>query len=190
MPQPSHRGRWYWEQYIDDHGRWREATKQPPGQDLAAMLQGLGRLPGSVPPMWPLYRTVTDTEDSPMLRAEHAALCLYGMHQQSQRTPMHTPGPGLGESVRRLSTCAGVSAEAVTRRFNAAATATSADELVAHLRGLVTQLRAKAIPTDYTHLLKDLLAWPNPTRQSWVRRRWGMQYHRWESPTAETPATT
>ncbi|GLZ28138.1 hypothetical protein Lesp02_03280 [Lentzea sp. NBRC 105346] len=186
MPEPAHRGEWYWTQYIDDQGRWRRASRQPPGEDLAAMRRGLGRQPGSVPQMWRLYQAIVADEHSPRLAAEHAALCLFGVHQQSQRTPMHKPGTGLGKALRDLSRRDGVSEEAVARRFNAAATATSFDELVAHLRGLVTLLRTHAIPLDYTTLLTDLLRWSDPDGQAQVRRRWGMQYHAWQSPTAQS----
>ncbi|SER20505.1 CRISPR system Cascade subunit CasB [Actinokineospora terrae] len=189
MPDPGRRGKWYWEKYIDDEGRWVEANKSPSGQHLAAMRRGLGKPPGSVPQMWPLYEAVVSHEGSPRLAAEHAALCLFGLHQQSQRTPMHTPGVGLGAALRRLSRLDNVSEEAVTRRFNAAATATSFDELVEHLRRLVTQLRSKAIPLDYTRLHRDLLAWSTPDGQARARRRWGMQYHAWHATTVDTPAT-
>ncbi|WNV85007.1 type I-E CRISPR-associated protein Cse2/CasB [Umezawaea sp. Da 62-37] len=189
MSEPRDRRAWYWETYVDDQGHWKKTSEQPEGRDLAALRRGLGRLAGSVPQMWPYYRSVIPSVESPRLDAEHAALSLYGLHQQSQRNPMHKPGIGLGEALRQLKNHDGVSEEAVTRRFNAAATATSIGELVAHLRGLVTQLRGKDIALDYTRLRDDLLDWINPTSQSWVRRRWGMQYHAWHSAKADEDAT-
>jgi CRISPR system Cascade subunit CasB len=185
MPEPRRRRDWYWEKYIDDEGRWIRADRTPEGGDLAAMRRGLGRTAGSVPQMWPFYESVASHANSPRLDAEHAALSLYGLHQQSQRDPMHKPGAGLGEALRRLKACEGVSEESVARRFNAAATATSVEELVAHLRGLVTQLRGKKIALDYSQLREDLLSWTSPTGQAWVRRHWGMQYHAWHSADAD-----
>ncbi|HWO61545.1 MAG TPA: type I-E CRISPR-associated protein Cse2/CasB [Umezawaea sp.] len=189
MSEPQRRDRWFWETYIDEQGNWNQAGKQPDGRELAALRRGLGRLAGSVPQMWPYYRSVIPSAESPRLDAEHAALTLYGIHQQSQRHPMHRPGIGLGDALRQLKNHDGVSEEAVTRRFNAAATATSVGELVAHLRGLITQLRGKDIALDYTRLREDLLGWINPAGQSWVRRRWGMQYHAWHSAEADVPIT-
>lgn len=181
MTGPRHRDKWYWEKYIDDEGRWRTPGKEPPGEDLATMRRGLGRLPGSLPAMGKFYEAVMSTADSRELRAEHAALCLYGLHQQSQRIPLHRPGIGLGDALRALKKRADVSDSAVDRRFNAAATSTSVEELVAHLRGLVTQLRSKQITLDYSQLLNDLWSWEYPDGQSRVRRQWGMQYHSWQS---------
>jgi len=188
MAESQRRRRWYWENDTDAEGKPVRSRGVPDGGDLAALRRGLGRPAGSVPQMWRFYRSVVSSPDSPQLAAEHAALALYGLHQQSQRTPMHQPGVGLGEALRRLKACEGVSEDAVTRRFNAAATATSFDELVAHLRGLITQLRGKTIALDYSQLCEDLRRWNNPSGQSQVRRYWGMQYHAWHSAGAEEPS--
>lgn len=185
MSQPPHRDQWYWEKYVDDEGRWRRRDRTPRAADLAAMRRGLGKPAGDVPAMWPFYNAILTSERSPLLDAEHVSLCLYALHQQSQHTPMHQPDIGLGAALRQLSRTKGISEDAVTRRFNAAATATSVGELVWHLRGLVTQLRSKAMPLDYTGLLRDLYAWSDADRRARVRRRWGMQFHSWNSKTSE-----
>ncbi|WP_199443836.1 type I-E CRISPR-associated protein Cse2/CasB [Umezawaea beigongshangensis] len=181
MPEPERRDSWYWEKNTDDQGRWKHAKDTPSGQDLAALRRGLGRPAGSVPQMWPFYQAVVPDEHSPRLVAEHVALSLYGLHQQSKSTSMHRPGVGLGTALRDLSRKESVSEAAVTRRFNAAATATSTDELVAHLRGLITQLRTHTIALDYSRLWRDLLTWSFPDGPGQVRRRWGMQFHAWQS---------
>lgn len=182
----SHRRRpWYWEKYIDDKGRWSRKDGGPLGEDLAALRRGLGKPAGTVPQMWRFYEAIANDENSPRLVAEHAALSLYGLHQQSQRTPMHCPGMGLGTALRRLSRQEDVSDAAVARRFNAAATATSVHELVAHLRGLVTRLRSHSIALDYSYLVRDLLDWSYPDGPARVRRRWGMQFHTWQAAEAD-----
>ncbi|MEU5691978.1 type I-E CRISPR-associated protein Cse2/CasB [Actinosynnema sp. NPDC020468] len=166
----------YWEDQVDGEGRWKN-DKPPNGGDLAALRRGLGRQAGTVPQMWRFYRTYAEHPDAPALVAEHAALALYGLHQQSQRTPMHRKGVGLGEAMRRLKSSDGVNEDGVTRRFNAAATATSLDELVAHLRGLITLLRGKSIALDYTRLSKDLRMWTRSEGAASTRRYWGLQFY-------------
>lgn len=187
MTHPERRHKWYWEKHTDDEGKWSHENYVPPGQDLAALRRGLGKTAGSVPQMWRFYEAIVAGENSPRLAAEHAALSLYGLHQQSQRASMHRPGEGLGTALLRLSRQDSVSEEAVTRRFNAAATATSSTELVAHLRGLVTQLRSHGIPLDYSRLWRDLLDWTFPEGQARVRRRWGMQFYEWQAAAADAP---
>jgi CRISPR system Cascade subunit CasB len=151
----------------------------PDGKDLAALRSGFGREAGGVPAMWPYYtRLQQNGEVTDWLQAEHAALCLFALHQQSQRTSMHGKGIGLGTAMAKLRADDKFSVEAVDRRFAAAATATSFTEVIAHLRGLVTQLRAlkKPQPLDYTRLFYDLRDWQDPDKLAAVRRRWGSQY--------------
>lgn len=165
------RRRYFWEREHRD--------SLPDGKDLAALRGGLGRQAGEVPAMWRYYTTLQrDGEVSPRLRAEHAALCLFALHQQSQGNLMHFTGIGMGTAMAKLRIDDKFSADAVDRRFAAAATATSFAEVTAHLRGLVTQLRSlrKPQPLDYTRLCRDLRDWQDPDEVPTVRRRWGSQY--------------
>ncbi|SBW22911.1 hypothetical protein FDG2_3299 [Candidatus Protofrankia californiensis] len=149
----------------------------PDGADLAALRRGIGREPGSVPAMWRYY-TALDREGrlTARLRAEHVALTLYAVHQQSLPSPAHRFGTGLGAALLALRDSDRFSPDAVDRRFNAAATATSLDEAAYHLRGLVRQLRQVPQSLDYTQLLRDFVDWQHPERVGQVRRRWGAQY--------------
>lgn len=162
------------------HGRSAGPSRRkawPPGEELAALRRGLGREPGSVPEMWTFYRDLTsDGRLSRELRAEHAALTLFALHQQSQTVRMHRVGVGLGTAMRELRRSGKFSEPAVDRRFAAAATATSMAELTLHLRGLITQLRAIGQPLDYDLLVADLVNWQHLERTGEVRRRWGGQY--------------
>lgn len=170
QPSPTRSERHFWE-------RRHEGTV-PDGADLARLRRGLGRPAGGVPEMWRYYTTLQrDGRESDRLRAEHAALCLMAIHQQSQSRLMHQVGIGLGAAMLELKTSGKFSAEAVDQRFTAAATATSFTEVVAHLRGLVTQLRTISQPLDYTRLFNDLVDWQRPEEQFHVRRRWGSQYY-------------
>ena len=76
------------------------------------------------------------------------------------------------------------SAEAVDRRMDQVATAADVEELVGHLRGLVTVLRTIGQPLDYTWLRSDIERWHDPQAQADIRARWGSGYFRWSS--AET----
>jgi CRISPR system Cascade subunit CasB len=158
---------------------WERNHKRdvPDGADLAALRRGIGREPGSVPAMWRYYTTL-DSEGklTARLRAEHVALTLYSIHQQSIPTSMHQLNQGLGRALLELRRSDKFSPAAVDQRFGAAATATSLDEAAYHLRGLVRQLRQLPQGFDYTALWQDLTAWQYPDRIGRVRRQWGAQY--------------
>lgn len=170
--------RYYWQRLVDPEGHWAKEYKEgPPGADLAALRRGLGRESGDVPAMWRYYTELrADGRRHRRLEAEHATLALFALHQQSKRNPMHHEGVGVGSALQVLRRDERSSADAVDRRFAAAATAGSFTEVVAHLRGLITQLRGIDQSLDYTRLLHDLTDWQYPERISAVRRRWGAQY--------------
>lgn len=163
----------YWQRYAATAKPW----EPPPGEHLSALRRGIGRAAGSVPQMWRFYTTLTDDGRlTTALRAEHVALTLFGVHQQSKRAPMHETHVGLGSAARVLRGSPKVSEDAVDRRFSAAATATSMSELSVHLRGLITQLRGIDQPLDYSMLCRDLRAWQRPDQIPRIRRRWGSEY--------------
>lgn len=185
-PTASRRRPPYWQRLVDEQGGWR--TERAPGADLAALRQGIGRDAGTVPAMWPFYTTLSsDGRVSADLQAEHLALTLYGVHQQSEARPMHRAGIGVGKAVAALRNNGKFSPEAVDRRFAAAATASSLNEAAVHLRGLVTQLRSIHQPLDYDRLRRDLRDWQHPDRRPQVRRRWGSEYFATPAPEDATP---
>lgn len=185
---------YFWEQHIDKDGTWHRSgssgAERPSGQDLAALRRGIGREAGSVPELWRFYRTVNRDDlgarglVSERFAAEHVALSLYGLHQQSQAKPMHKAGQSLGTAMRHLRNSGAFSADAVDRRFNAAATATTPQELALHLRSLITLLRGQQIPVDYTALIDDLARWSWDDSRSRTRRHWGNDYFGWSSSAA------
>lgn len=177
----------YWNRYIDENGSWRSA-RRPPGEDLAALRSGLGREPGTVPAMWRFHQEEVrndarerDPWPSRRFIAEHHALTLYGVHQQSRDDPAHRPGVGVGQALRALhaTSRAEDASKAIDRRFYAAVTATTSGELAYHLRGLVRMLRGLKVPAplDYDQLVRDLASWEGPERRERVRRKWGLDYH-------------
>lgn len=189
MGKIPHRGKWFWEDF--------DPAKSS-GSDLADLRAGLNRDAGAVPAMWRHYRSfVPDSVDVSWrapdgMVAEHAALSLFGVHQQGQRTLVHVGGKPIGRVLRSLRSMPDVSEDGVDRRFTAAATAQSAKELAGHLRGLITQLRARNLGFDYTALVEDLHDWRWPDSRSRARRRWGIDYYaraEGAAPTADADTT-
>lgn len=173
--------------------RWEEFTLTAPdaGRILADLRRGLGREAGDVPEMWTHYTTLNrEGHRTAYLRAEHAALSLFGLHQQSRRTLMHVEKVELGDAVLNLRQAKGTSEEAVDTRMGMVATSTDTTELIGHLRGLVTLLRGHEQPLDYTRLFSDLCHWDDPVRRPRIRRRWGGQYMNWRKRDGSTPSPT
>lgn len=190
-PDTAKPRRRYWEDVTAPNHTWRidPRTKQPrrpPGEDLAAMRSGLGRPVMDSPKMWPFYSCeINDVlalrdEVSDEQKAEHAALALFGLHQQSQSKPMHRRGTKLGEALRALRRSGKFSEEALDTRVAQLASATSVPALLVHLRGLITQLRTIGQPLDYNHLMADIQAWHSADRRPQVRLKWAIGYQAWK----------
>lgn len=161
---------------------------------LAQLRRGLGREVGDVPeileltvnPDAPRPGTDEPTRDE---RAIHVAMTLYGLHQQSQSAPMHTPGVRFGTAVGSLRFAGGVENPGVHRRFQALGTATDLGELIHHARALVTLLRAAGRGFDYGRFAEDLADFQTPGRADRVRLRWGRDFYRVTAPEQTTSAT-
>jgi len=191
----------YWSRIAAD-GTWLAADPHtgrplgpPPGEDLAALRAGLGREAGEVPEMWRFYTCPVDDrlarrgQLSIEQRAEHAALALYGLHQQSKRTSMHDPRFPLGKALYRLRISQRFSPQAVDARVNAAATMTSPGALLIRLRGLIDQLRVIDQPLDYDGLMRLIQDWHHEDRRRRARRRLAVEYQVWAGRDDESPAT-
>ena len=163
--------RYFWTRFPTE----RQPT--PRGEELAALRRGMGRLPGSVPEMWPYY--VHLSQDG-RIRRKHIALSLFGLHQQSQQSLVHAPGRRIGQALADLRGSGKFSQEAVDSRVTRAATTDDMDELAYHLRGLISQLKStKGRNTlDYTLLVRALTDWQTPGGRDRVRREWGRDYYR------------
>jgi CRISPR type I-E-associated protein CasB/Cse2 len=191
----------YWSRIAAD-GTWLAADPHtgrplgpPPGEDLAALRAGLGREAGEVPEMWRFYTCPVDDRLARLgqlsieQRAEHAALALYGLHQQSKRTSMHDPRFPLGKALYRLRISQRFSPQAVDARVNAAATMTSPGALLIRLRGLIDQLRVIDQPLDYDGLMRLIQDWHHEDRRRRARRRLAVEYQVWAGRDDESPAT-
>lgn len=148
---------------------------------LAALRRGVGRPLDDAPASWPF---VMEAAGGNRRREEaaHVTLGLFALHHQSQQPgAMHVRGWGLGRSCATLKSRranAGGSEEGVERRIRSALSAESLTALAVHLRGLVTMLRAEAIPLDYSQLFWDLSSWRSPERRDSVALRWAREYFR------------
>jgi CRISPR system Cascade subunit CasB len=189
----------YWNRYITPDGGWRtdghtSKPMRPPGEDLAALRAGLGHPAVSVPQMWSFYTCPVDDDLARWGRvsheqeAEHAALALFGLHQQSQQTPMHRRDISLGKALRAMRASGKFSEDAVDARVGAAVAATSVPALLKRLRGLITQLQVVNQPLDYDRLMADIARWHYPDGRQFVRRGWGLGYHAWDQQEPATPS--
>ena len=179
--------------------------------DLARLRRGLGRPPGEIPEIWGLTIAVVPEDvrwgpgerrldehgqevPSRTEQAAHATLTLFALHQQSMSGPAHVPGVRFGTAVRNLAAQSERSTEAITRRFMAVSTAQSMDELLVHVRGLITQLRSDQRGFDYARFADDLVELLTPGRAVAARLAWGRDFYRinkdTETPTDDTETSS
>lgn len=161
---------------------------------LAQLRRGLGKTAGSVPEIWEITigavpRSMQWDRDEPSFaeQAAHAALTLFALHQQSMSGPAHMPEVSFGQAVGRLARSDPDRGQAVTRRFMAVATATTVDEILQHVRGLVTQLRGRNEGFDYAGFADDILSLLYGSKD--VRLVWGRDFYRNHQVT-DKPETT
>lgn len=160
---------------------------------LAQLRRGLGKPVGSSPKAWELTVKAVPDElggnphwPSREEQAAYAAFTLYALHQQSLTTGAHERGVPFGKAVQRLRST--WSEAAVTRRFTAVSTAETIDEVLVHMRGLVSQFRAAQQSLDYVRLAFDLRDLLKPARAASVRLAWGRDFYRTEKDDDNNPA--
>ena len=159
--------------------RYLHNEAQARGQ-MAALRGAVAREPGEVPEVWELTQVkVPDNAGDAPTREEiavHTAMTLYAVHQQSRTAPMFRPGVGLGRAAREL---VGWDEEnpSAQKRFNALVTSTTVAELRHHLRGFVSQLRARDIALDHAMLADDINRFQYPGGAKQVRLAWARQYY-------------
>ncbi|MEV6321355.1 type I-E CRISPR-associated protein Cse2/CasB [Nocardia sp. NPDC051787] len=164
--------------------------------ELAKLRRGLGKPAGAVPEIWDLTIAIVPAslhagqfDDIPSIaeQAAHSVLTLFAAHQQSMPVAAHVPDVSFGAAVAILAQQDGRSADAVARRFMAVATAQSIDEVLVHLRGLVTQLRSARKGFDYARLADDITDLLTPGRAQRVRLTWGRDFYRAPVPAEPEP---
>jgi len=122
---------------------------------LAKLRRGIGKTPGSMPELWGttlagLPKELIGKNDEPPTYGEWAvytALTLYALHQQGKDIKKQ----GVSEDGKFFGIVVGKLIEneedekRIKRRFDAAATSDSLDEISHHLRGLIQLLKDKPI---------------------------------------------
>ncbi|MDR0960735.1 MAG: type I-E CRISPR-associated protein Cse2/CasB [Propionibacteriaceae bacterium] len=193
--------------YVDGKISWLEKTieSSTTKATLAHLRRSLGHSPGEDPRVWSVtldevpYAHKPGSDDPvPEEWAIHTAMALFALHRQSQTETVHGRGIGFGQAVHNLEKAqagpgdSGDQVSPVRRRFNQVVTATTFDEAVVHMRGLIAQMRSASAPIrlDYGRLADDLLAFQRPGGADQVRRRWGRQYHWLDRSPAQSPTVS
>lgn len=153
---------------------------------LAELRRGVGKKPGDVPQLWGYFlqdmpeEFFGDKEPSKAEWAVYTSLTLFALHQQGKdpkSDTMNREGYSFGTAVNKLVHNED-ERERVARRFYAAATASSMDELSHHMRGIIQLLRGEGIPLDYPMLAADLYRYQFNSLVSNVRLKWGQDFYR------------
>lgn len=157
--------------------------------NLARLRRAVNEPPGSMPDIWSitlgnLPAQLVGRTDAPSYgeTAVHSALALFAIHQQGKGDFMHRSGSGLGSAVRNYihanDPAEGFNENSpILRRFNALTTSDSVDELLWHLRSLITQLRGSAIELDFAELAGNIYDFQFVEARDRIRLRWGRQLY-------------
>ncbi|MCA0178374.1 MAG: type I-E CRISPR-associated protein Cse2/CasB [Actinobacteria bacterium] len=150
----------------------RQLDTADPVSDVRAWNLTLSSIPGEL-------QGAADTPNA-VERAVHSALVLYAIHAQSAKGPAHKPKKRVGQAVREVAITQkpdDPTDAAIIARFHTCAKASSYNQLVRHLRGLITLLRSSDIALDYGLLAQDLYRAQQPDGMRIVRLRWGRSFH-------------
>jgi len=154
---------------------------------LAKLRRAIGKSPGESPDIWDItIQGAPETWDSyngNPSRAEwavHTALTLYALHRQGKdKTMSDEKVSSFGAAVSHLkSSSPDDDNTAITRRFNAVATATDFNELAHHARGIVQLLKNAGVGMDYPKFAQDLYYFQTNEGANRVRLRWGEAFYR------------
>ena len=119
--------------------------------------------------------------------AVYTTLTLFALHQQGKDLKsqcMNQEGMFLGKAVRTLIQTS-EDENRVKRRFDAAATSNSMEEIAHHLRGLIQLLKSENIPLDYPKLTEDLYRFQFPEARDNVRLMWGREFYSMQAKSKE-----
>ena len=157
---------------------------------LARMRRGVGKHPGSTPELWEMTLDGLPEQfagKGRMIKPTHGefavytALTLFALHQQgynANKELMSKNKFDFGRAARRIAEN-DEDLKRIKRRFDAAVTSESMEEISNHLRGLVQLLRSKKIPMDYPQLAEDLFWFFDVRHRDDVRLKWGRDFYRY-----------
>lgn len=153
---------------------------------LAELRRGVGKKPGDIPQLWGYFlqdmpeEFFGNNEPSKAEWAIYTALTLFALHQQGKDPKtdcMYKEGHSFGTAVNRLVHDED-ERERVARRFYAASTASSMEELSHHMRGIIQLLRSEGVSLDYPMLAADLYRYQFNSLVSNVRLKWGQDFYK------------
>jgi CRISPR type I-E-associated protein CasB/Cse2 len=179
---------------VGDHVQWKIETIRSgsPSVQKSAMAQlrkCVGKSIGESPEIWKYTIEGMDSEligiggkASFAEEAVFAAMTLIGTHQRGNTNWMDKRGVGLGDGLRTLKRFANSSSsdtDMVQNRFVRAIQATTCEELVDKLYGLIVMLSNNGIGIDYPQLAEDLYRYQlgEEARES-VKLNWARQIGR------------
>lgn len=119
------------------------------------------------------------------LMAVQAALCFYGVHQQSQKCPMAMDGRkvedgayngAFGWACRRIEQNR-VSSGGVQRRLACIEGAADFDGVLYHVKSLIVRLKGEGVPLDYYSFARDLYLLQFDAARDSVYARWAQDYY-------------
>ena len=137
---------------------------------------------------WPedkLGQSMKGGEPTRELLAVQAALRFYGLHQQSQKSPMAMDGHDVGRAAyngtfgwacRRIEPDRD-SSGGVQRHLACIESAVDFDGALYQIQGLILRLRGKGIPLDYRVFAADLYLLQFDVRRDSVFARWAKDFH-------------
>ena len=161
----------------------RYLTKNDDKGALAKLRRGAGKEPGNVLEIWEYtIGALPDDAKEDAENAVHIALTLFAIHRQGTNITGLAQYKGKDEKLNPVTFAAAVkklkdgeNSEAIIRRFNAAVTANTINELAVHARSLIQLLRTKNIDMNYAKFAEELYLWKfdkNKIRLKWGRDFW------------------
>ncbi len=157
---------------------------------LANLRNSIGKNLSDTIEIWPLlFRNLPEEflseygNESPYEKAILNTLQLYALHQQGNSDKVFEVNKekqweNVGTSLSHLRI--GDNIKAVDRRFNAMITSTDYEELIYHLRHMISLLKAKTqIKVNYARLAEDLY-WFLVDDKEKVRLKWARKYYSYQ----------
>ena len=149
---------------------------------IAALRRAPGTDPGNNPALWDVTFGLPDKyvrrNGAAVSLAESAvftALTLWATHRGSKNELSNTPGNRFGVQMLALANRKDRKA-AVSRRLYALASSDSPAGIVAHSRGLITQLAAENLNLDFGAFAVDILNLQRPEFATKTRAQWGRDF--------------
>jgi hypothetical protein len=185
--------------------RYQKAPEYVSQKLLIAARKAVATEPGTVPEVWPLYTS----SNSDSIAAEHAAIGIWGAHQQGQtgfvhaaRTEERPYPPNFGAACRKLfdeqfigdptisSPLDTMAEDTISKRLAVLSRTDEVSVAVSHITSLVRLMRpTRNSQFDYGDLYWALRNWSDADNRTAVMYRWSRSYF-YVAPKKTTTTTT